>query len=112
MSWSVILYESKGGQKPVETFINSLQSNTKAKLIRQVDLLKEFGPTLGMPNAKPLGGGLYELRVRGKQEARILYVFVQRKKFYLLHGFVKKTQKLSQKDLALALARRKEIEVL
>lgn len=110
MSWTVILYESRGGQKPVEDFVNSLQSSAKAKLIRQVELLEEFGVNLGMPNAKPIGGGLYELRVRGKQEARIIYIFVRGRKIYFLHGFVKKTQKVSRKDLELAYARKKELE--
>lgn len=112
MSWIVVLYESKGGQKPVEDFVNSLQSNTKAKLIRQVDLLEEFGPRLGMPNAKPIGAGLYELRIRGKQETRILYMFVHEQTVYLLHGFIKKTQKISRSDINIALIRKKEIENL
>lgn len=110
MSYTVLLYESRGGQKPVEEFINSLQSMTVAKLIRQIDLLEEFGPRLGMPNAKPLGGGLYELRVRGRQEVRILYIFVQRQKIYLLHGFLKKSQRISQKDLNIVYKRKREIE--
>ena len=112
MNWQVILYESRGGQKPVETFIKSLQSSTQAKLIRQLDLLEEFGPKLGMPHAKPVGGGLYELRVRGKQEVRVIYVFVQKQSIYLLHGFQKKSQEIAKKDLAIARNRKKEIESL
>lgn len=50
MTWRVILYESKGGQKPIESFIYSLQLDTQAKLARQIDLLQEFGPRLRMPN--------------------------------------------------------------
>lgn len=112
MSWSVILYESMGGQKPVEDFISSLQPNTIAKLIRQIDLLEEFGPNLGMPNAKPIGGGLYELRVRGKQEVRIVYIFMHKRRIYLLHGFLKKTQRISNKDWRLVLERKKEVEIV
>jgi len=110
MSWTIILYESKGGQKPIEDFVKSLQENTQAKLIRQMDLLEEFGPNLGMPNAKPIGEGLFELRVRGKQEARMLYAFVVGRKIYLLHGFIKKTQAISRRDMALAISRKKEVE--
>ncbi len=110
MSWQVILYESEGGQKPIEDFINSLQPDTIAKLIRQIDLLEEFGPRLGMPNAKPIGKGLYELRVRGRQEVRVLYIFAMKSKIYLLHGFTKKTQKISRIDLDIAINRKNEVE--
>ena len=112
MKWQIILYESKGGQKPVEDFIKSLQPPTIAKLRNQLNLLGEFGPRLGMPNAKPIGGGLYELRARGKQEVRIMYIFVKGRSIYLLHGFVKKTQEISNRDLKLALERKREVDSL
>lgn len=112
MSWRVILYESKGGQKPIEDFVYLLQPSTQAKLARQIDLLEEFGPRLGMPNAKPIGDGLFELRVRGKQEVRMIYIFVLGKNIYLLHGFIKKAQAISRRDLGIARTRKKEIENL
>jgi phage-related protein len=65
-----------------------------------------------MPNAKSIGGGLYEIRVRGKQEVRILYVFAKKDPIYLLHGFLKKTQAIPKRELAIALTRKKEVEKL
>ncbi len=59
---------------------------------------------LGMPHAKMLGHGLYELRIRGKEELRIFYFFKQ-KTIYLLHAFKKQTQKTPQKELDLAMQR-------
>ena len=109
MSWQIILYESKGGHKPVEDFIKHLQPSTIAKLRNQLNLLAEFGPKLGMPNAKPIGSGLYELRTRGKQEVRILYIFAKRNKIYLLHGFRKKAMAIKNRDLAIAIERKKEV---
>ena len=111
MSWNIILYESKSRQ-PIEHFIKSLQPQTIAKLTRQFELLEEFGARLGMPNAKPLGGGLYELRVRGKQEVRLIYIFVKKENIYILHGFLKKTQAIARADLNIAKVRRKEVEEL
>lgn len=63
-----------------------------------------------MPNAKSIGGGLFELRVRGRQEVRVLYIFVRGKNIYLLHGFLKKTQAIPKRDLNIAVVRKNEIE--
>lgn len=65
-----------------------------------------------MPNAQPIGGGVYELRVRGKQEVRVLYIFVKANNIYLLHGFIKKSQKISSRDLGIVFIRKKEVDYL
>jgi len=57
-----------------------------------------------MPHSKQLTKGLYELRIRGKEEIRILYCFKE-KDVYLLHGFKKQTQKTPSKEIAIALKR-------
>ena len=110
MSWVIQLYESPAGQTPVEDFINALQPSTKAKLISRINLLAEFGPGLGMPNAKLLGGGLYELRIRGKEEVRTIYVYQKARRIVLLHAFKKKTMAISKKDLSIALERKRELD--
>jgi len=109
MAWEIQLYESPNGQKPVEDFIKSLQPSTIAKLAHQFKLLEEFGPRLGMPNAKPLGSGLIELRVRGKEEVRTLFIFHKANAIVVLHGFKKKTFTISKRDLSIAMQRKKEI---
>lgn len=110
MGWEIQLYESTNGQKPVEKFIRSLQPHTVAKLRNQLNLLAEFGPSLGMPHTKPIGNGLVELRIRGKEEVRILYVFMSGNTVVILHGFKKKTMAISKQDLRIAIQRKQEIE--
>jgi phage-related protein len=56
-----------------------------------------------------MGGGLIELRVRGRQEVRVLYVFAMGERIYLLHGFVKKTQTTPKKELDIARQRQAEV---
>jgi len=87
--------------KDVEEFISSLDDKAVAKVLRTIDLLEQFGNRLGLPHSKKISRGLYELRVRGKQEVRIFYVF-KRNQAILIHGFVKKSQKTPQKELRLA----------
>lgn len=109
MSWDIEYYKTPSGQDVIKDFIGKLQENTQAKLGRQLDLLEQYGNELGMPHAKALGGGLMELRVRGRQEVRVFYVFVVGKRIYLLHAFVKKSQATPSKELSLARSRQAEI---
>ncbi|MEX0621675.1 MAG: type II toxin-antitoxin system RelE/ParE family toxin [Candidatus Woykebacteria bacterium] len=104
MPWNIILFETSRDEKPVEELIASLDKSTIAKTIHIIDLLEKYGNQLGMPHSKKLTSGLYELRVRGKQEVRILYSFI-RKDIYLLHGFIKKQQKTPRKEIDIALKR-------
>lgn len=97
-SWEVISFESARGEQFVEKFIRSLDKGTISKFTRDADLLEKHGPLLGMPHSKKLTKDLYELRIKGKQEARIIYGFIG-SKVYLLHGFLKKTQKTPIKEV-------------
>lgn len=110
MKWKVLFYMTVGGQRVVEKFIESLDAVTHAKTIRQIELLENYGVDLGMPHAKSLGTGLVELRVRGKREVRIFYVYVSGRRIIMLHGFIKKSQTTPIKELEIARARQREVE--
>lgn len=111
MAWDTKAFENINGEKPLEKFIKSLESSTIAKVAHAIDLLQKHGNTLGMPRSKKLEGNLYELRVRGKQEIRIFYIF-KGKQIYLLHGFKKQTQKTPRKEIEIALERTKIIDAM
>jgi phage-related protein len=108
MNWQIETYKTSGGQEVVEEFIYKMQAPTQAKLWRLLDMLERFGPELGMPHTRAMGGGLYELRVRGKQEVRVFYVFAKGHTVYLLHAFQKKTQATPKKELDVARRRQAE----
>ncbi len=112
MAWEIETYKAPSGQEVVEDFIYKLQKSTKGKLIRQLEMLEKYGPELSMPQTRPMGGGLYELRVRGKQEVRVFYVFAVGTRIYLLHAFQKKTQETPKKELEIARQRQAEIKAL
>ena len=107
-NFEIILYETSRAEKPVESFILSQNSSTKAKIARQIDLLEAHGHLLGMPHSKKLTTDLYELRIRGQNEVRILYAFANNN-IYLLHAFKKQTQKTPNRELKIATNRFKEI---
>ncbi len=86
----------------LEKFIKNLQKPTIAKVLRVIDLLEKFGQKLGPPHTKKVSARLFELRIPGKQEVRIFYTF-HKSQILLLHGFVKKSQKIPQKEIKVAL---------
>ena len=92
----------------IEIFIKELEKSTIAKVLRTMDLLERFGQQLGLPHSKKISSGLFELRVRGQQEVRLLYTF-HKNSAVILHGFVKKSQKIPQKELAVAQQKLQEI---
>ena len=100
-TWKIILFESKRGEKFIESFILPLSPTAIAKITHTINLLEQHGPFLTMPHAKKITHRLYELRIRGKDEIRILYAFI-RNDIYLLHAFKKKTQKLPAKEVKIA----------
>jgi phage-related protein len=81
-----------------------------ADYTRLVELLMEFGPCLRMPQSRAMGGGLFELRPRGREGiGRALYCFVGGQRVVVLHAFVKKRQSAPLRDLRVARRRMKEV---
>ena len=98
--YAVDYYEDIRGRKPVEEFIDGLDVKMRAKVFGRLELLEQEGPSLGMPFARALEDGIYELRTtQGGNITRILYFFVVGKRIVLTHGFVKKTQKTPQGEI-------------
>jgi phage-related protein len=101
--WSVEFYADADGDSPVLDWYESLDEKTKAKLIWIFQLLEANGIELGMPYIKPLGNKLYENRADVNRNAfRVVYFLYTGRRFILLHGFQKKTQKTPAKELARA----------
>ena len=101
MKWKILEYETTRKVKPVTEFIKKQQPTAIAKIAHLIDLLEVHGSLLTMPHAKRLENNLYELRVRGKEEIRIVYGF-RRNTIYLLHGFKKQTQGTPAKEIETA----------
>ena len=82
-----------------------------ADFARMVELLMEFGPNLRMPHSRAMGGGLFELRPRGRQGiGRVFYCFVVGQRVVILHAFIKKTEETPKKELRIARRRMTEAQ--
>ncbi len=92
----------------VEKFINNLEKGLQAESFNLIELLGTDGNTITMPYSKALGGGLFELRGRNKSQVRYFYIF----KYggaVILHGYIKKSQKIPRPELELARARKQSL---
>ncbi len=113
MVWNVEYYEKENGEVPVREFILSLPPKHRSKALWEVRLLAEHGAGLREPYAKSIQGekykGLFELRVQqGNDISRIFYFLPAGNTFILLHGFVKKTEKTPERELAAALRNKED----
>ena len=106
-NFEIVFYKKRGGQCPIQEFLDSLDVKMRAKALLMVALLREHGANLRLPYSKQLEDGIFELRAKqGSNITRLLYFFFAGKKAVLTNGFVKKTQKTPKDDLELGKARR------
>ena len=61
-----------------------------------------------LPLSRPIGGDLFELRHLGKLNARVLYFFAKEQRIITVHGIRSKPQKISERDIKVALERKKD----
>lgn len=93
--------------RPVKEFLNELDDSLRMDLQSLIDLLEQYGHHLSMPYAKPIGGGLWELRHTSRPSVRILYGFYGGTAILLL-AFKKQRSSLRQHDIELARKRLNE----
>ncbi len=103
-------YRSTLGTEPVRDWLKALDAQDR-RIIGEDIRTVEFGWPVGMPVCRPLGRGLFEVRskITKKRISRVLFC-IQGDKMVLLHGFIKKTRKTPEDDLAVALRRKREVE--
>ena len=107
--FEVEYFEKSDGSHPAEEFILAQDAKMRAKLLRLISLLAEFGNGLRKPYSESLDDGIFEIRARqGSDITRVLYFFMSGKKIILTHGFVKKTQKTPPSEVSLAKKYRSE----
>lgn len=103
-----IEYYTEKGKYPVFQFIQQQSPKEQAKILREIDLLEEFGLALGMPHIKKMQGSedIWELRIKhSTNNFRIFYFCFTGGKFILLHGIRKTSGKTPVKDLKMAIKR-------
>ena len=102
----LIYYTTRSGRSVVEDALLSFSSAQQDKIQRAIRPIVEFGIGVHLRNTRKLSGTpLWEIRILGKDNIRIIYAVVIKDSVMLLHIFSKKSQKTPTKDLDLALQR-------
>ena len=108
-NFDVDFYKEPNGNKPLASFIKSLDIKMKVKVVANLHLLEEYGNLAREPLSKELEDGIFEMRtIEGNNIVRILYFFDKNKIIIATNGFVKKQQKTPKKEIRLAKSRRND----
>jgi len=97
----VVFYRLASGREPVREWLRQLDQASRKRLGEDLFTL-QLGWPIGMPLARKIEAGLWELRSNiSSGIARIMFT-EEKGLLILLHGLIKKSQKLPASDLALA----------
>jgi len=111
-NFKVIFYKDNLDKEdgPIEKFLNKSQTNLRIKILRQLQYLQEFGINKSVPSLKKLTSTpFWELRVRGKQEVRIICC-VKSTIIFIIHIFYKKSQKTPSREIKTIFRRFKALQ--
>lgn len=101
----ISFYIDHRGRNPVGDFLDK-NKRIKIKVTMIIKNINEFGLISAIPHLKKLTGlPLWEIRILGKDSARILYAHSDGEKIVLLHAFKKKTNKTPKKEIDIAMRR-------
>jgi len=105
----VRFFRTDAGTEPVREWLKDLPAIDR-KMIGEDIKTVQFGWPLGMPLVDHLGGEIWEVRIKlGNRIARVLFA-TEGQTMVLLHGFIKKQQKMPGPDLDLAKDRLKQLK--
>jgi phage-related protein len=110
MEFTVEFYETQSGRCPVREFLDRLkESDPDDFAIVMAGLAKLRNKQYHKaPLSKPIGEGLFEMRHVGKLNTRVLYFFARGQRMIAVHGIRSKIQRISERDINVALERKKD----
>jgi phage-related protein len=101
---TVSFFRTGAGNEPVREWLKSLRREDRRTIGEDLKTV-QFGWPVGMPLIRKLEPGIWEVRSNiSRGIARVLFT-VEGHTMVLLHGFIKKSQKISGIDLQTARAR-------
>ena len=100
--YQVIFYTNIQGSCFTKEFLDNLPNKVRGKALQWILKLEQEGPNLPRPYADTVRGKIRELRVIfASVHCRFLYFF-HYKYIVITHGFVKKTDKVPENEIARA----------
>ncbi|MBU1808579.1 MAG: type II toxin-antitoxin system RelE/ParE family toxin [Candidatus Omnitrophica bacterium] len=112
MEKKAIYYEDLKGRKYVKDFIDNFEEKTRAKILARIEYLEKHWHEVRRPLVDKIDRDLYELRVEfAWNNARVLYAYMFKDYIVLLHGLLKKTDKIPENDKEKARTRMLDFQV-
>jgi phage-related protein len=106
---NVRFYKTNSGTEPVRKWLQSLSSEHKKAIGEDIKTV-QFGWPIGMPLVEKIKPFLWEVRSKIPNGiARVLFT-IDGNVMILLHGFIKKTQKIPKNELKTVLSRLKKYQ--
>ncbi|MEW6339926.1 MAG: type II toxin-antitoxin system RelE/ParE family toxin [Paraburkholderia sp.] len=106
MAFLIDFYSEK-----VKIEVASLPKTLLARFIALADRMEQYGPNLGAPHTQAMGGGLFEMRLKGAEGiARVFFCSVVECRIVMLHSFVKKSNDTPRSELEVARQRLQEVK--
>lgn len=105
----LIFFRTLAGKEPVREWLKELPRVERHAIGKDLARAQWRWP-VGMPLCRAMGNGLWEIRtdLPTQRTARVLLCLCQ-EHLVAPHGFIKKTRKSPEQDLALARKRQKEL---
>jgi phage-related protein len=106
----VVFYQTRAGAEVVRDWLRGLDVDARNAIGQ--DLMRvQYRWPVGMPLCRAMGDGLWEVRseLPDNRIARVLFC-IRNGKLLVLHGFIKKSRKTPDDDMALARRRKREFE--
>lgn len=104
--WTLDYYNAK-----VAAQVEAWPAGIRASFLHIAETMMEHGPNIGMPHTRAMGGGLFEVRAKGREGiGRAFYCAVVGERIVILHAIIKKTEQTPARDLETARARLKEVK--
>jgi phage-related protein len=112
MEFEIEFYETAEGRCPVREFLDEIKAAAPddfAAILAGLARLRrrEYHRP---PLSEPVADGIYELRYLGRLSARVFYFFAWGRRIVLVHGIIKKGQRIPKRPIDLVRSRKDEWE--
>ena len=98
--YEIVFYTKEDGTQPAREFMDGLSLKMRARVLKIIAMIREYGGFIRMPYSEYLQDGIFQIRAQQEGNiARVLYFFWDGKKVILTNGFTKKTRKTPSAEI-------------
>ncbi len=107
-SHKILAYVTEDGTCPVEDFLEAMPERDRKKMVARIQFTADHGPSRNREQNKPVEGTkFFELKTPGQ---RVFWRWSRNNEVILMHGFVKRQERIPQGELQIGHATYTAIE--